>query len=271
MQPEESKVFVNSLPKSGTNLVSKCLDLMGYIQVGGIDASLVLRRSMKARVRRFFYKTDSIAGYQVGIDLPVRVSQKLVTNILARAVDRQYVTGHVGYGSDLLELIKSDGYRPLLILRDPRSVLNSFVHYVDSNEKHTLHLLFKDKSLGQKYQYALHGVQHGTVVLRPLLQRCLAMDAWLTDDQVHQLRFESLVGASGGGSREDQERALQKMAKFIGANHVVITDIADKVFGPGRSTFRKGSISGWKEEMPPAVQEEATAVLGTILAEWGYE
>jgi glycosyltransferase involved in cell wall biosynthesis len=72
-------LFVNSLPKSGTHLLAKCLDLMGYRdqQTGFISASLVLRNSLiKSNVKRLI--TSSLWArnlVRVGLDVLVCVSE----------------------------------------------------------------------------------------------------------------------------------------------------------------------------------------------------
>lgn len=269
--PERKKVFLNSLPKAGTNLAAKCLELMGYRQVGGVDASIISRRGLPSILRRWYFRpAKSSPCYLVGIDMPVELSCKAVARILNRAKSGNFIPGHVGYKPELLGMIKSKGFAPVLILRDPRAVLNSFVHYVVANAFHPLHTFFKNKSTEERYRFALHGIRDTQSHLQPLLTRCRAVDVWKSDPAVLSLRFEDLVGLPGGGSKESQERSLHALISFLGIQGITIQDIADDIFGPGRHTFRKGKIRGWEREMPTSLRNEVDEVLGELLIDWGY-
>ncbi len=265
------KVFVNSLPKSGTNLVAKCLELMGYVESGGLDASLVSDLKIRSYLRSVYYRAIFSTGYMVGIDLPVEISRWAVNRILDRAESYNYVAGHIGYSAEILDLIKQKGFAPLLIRRDPRAVLNSFVHYVVNNRRHVLHKYLKDKSVSDRYHIALYGVNTGCIHLQSLLKRCNATDAWVADSDVLKLKFEDLVGSSGGGSDDIQRHSLSAMASFVGIKGFDVQSISGDVFGAGRHTFRKGFIHAWKEEMPASIQEEVNEVMHAVLLNWGYE
>ena len=152
------KVFVNSLPKAGTNLLAKCLERVGYEQAGGFASSNVLARTIKARVRRRLWRAAE-PGYIVGIDTPVEVARVPVDRRLRRIRGGQFAIGHIGYTVDLLRRIESLGFTSFLIIRDPRAVLNSLVHYLRKNQNHPLHRLFISMSELERYQHALHGVQ----------------------------------------------------------------------------------------------------------------
>jgi hypothetical protein len=267
----QKRIFLNSLPKSGTNLVAKCLDLLGYRQSGSIDANLVLGKSVMSLLRRWVSRTGYAQNYLVGIDMPVEVPCWAVERILTHAKAGEYIPGHVGYTADLLNRIKTRGYSPILVLRDPRAVLNSFVHYVVANPDHPMHKFFQDKTDEERYRFALYGVTGETINLQPLLQRCQAMDIWVSDPAVLTLRFEDLVGPSGGGGKEDQEHSLAALVSFLGIEGLCIPDIAKNVFGSGRHTFRKGSIHGWIDEIPAVFQHEVKEVLRDVLVGWGYE
>lgn len=265
------KVFVNSLPKSGTNLVAKCLELMGYRQSGHIDASLVTSRKISSFLRRIYFHPFSSSGYLVGIDMPLELSRRAINRIITRTKPQEFVAGHVGYNAELLDVIKENGYAPILILRDPRAVLNSFVHYVSTNKKHALYEYFKSKTKDEKYNLTLHGVKTNKVQLQSLLNRCKAMDPWLSDPAVLKLKFEDLIGSSGGGSDETQKQILTEISSFIGCENIDISEISEKVFGAGRHTFRKGVINSWAEEMPVNIQSDVNKVMHDILISWGYE
>ena len=264
------KIFVNSLPKSGTNLVSQCLELMGYRQTGGVDASLISGNVVSSAIRKLYFQSLFSDGYLVGIDMPVELSQKAIDRILNRAKNGEFIAGHVGYTDELLKKIKLMGFSPLLMIRDPRAVLNSFVHYMISNKKHPLHNVFKSISKEEKYRLALYGLTESNVTLKPLIERCMAVNLWMNDEDVLVLRFEDLVGSRGGGSDQIQEKELNALISWTEAGNIDVSDMTKSVFGPGRHTFRKGTINGWCSEMPRNIQQEATEVMHDLIIKWGY-
>lgn len=264
------KVFLNSLPKSGTNLAAKCLELLGYTQSGRLDASLVLGNGVKQKLRKLYFSLSIKEGYSVGIDTPVALSRSAVRNVLRRARSDNFVTGHLGYTNDLLFLVKEMGFAPILMLRDPRAVLNSFVHYVSSNPKHALNSLMRNVSEERRYEIGLLGISKGKIMLRPLLERCNALEIWRRDPDVFTMKFEELVGPAGGGDKSRQNKSISDVAGFIGVTQFDSQHIAAELFGPGRHTFRRGSIQGWHDEMPLNAQELVTVKLREVLFRWGY-
>ena len=84
------------------------------------------------------------------------------------------------------------------------------------------------------------------------------------------VRFEDLIGESGGGSTDLQRETLIRIAQFIDASLEDVPIVAEKLFGPGKATFRKGTIDSWREELPPEMLQEIENELSDILSAWGY-
>ena len=263
------KVFLNSLPKAGTNLLARALELLGYAQTGTMDASLVLSSSFESKVRRLL-SWSLRQGCLVGIDMPVEVSSAFVDRVLRGASENCFVAGHVGYTADLLERVKRMDFAPVVMLRDPRAVLSSFVHYVSENSDHPLHPDFSRMSMEDRYRYGLQGCLLKKVTLQPLVIRCRALQPWVDDPAVLCLRFEDLVGPRGGGDESAQKEALVNLAGFLGGDIGVVDSLADQVFGPGRHTFRKGKVDAWRDEIPASVLDEVDGAIAPILRDWGY-
>jgi len=263
------KAFVNSLPKSGTNLVGKCLELFGYKQLSGFAASQVLNNSWKSKVRRVLWR-PSKQGYIIGLDSPVEVSRRPIDRRLARASDGTFLFGHLGYTADLLYRAKQMGFEPFVMLRDPRAVLNSFVHYAVSNTRHVLHEDFSAMNLEERYLAALHGFYDGKASLQPMAIRCKALAPWMDSKDVQLLQFERIVGNKGGGSDEHQRQTLEVLCDKLDIDEKNIDRVMDELHGPGRPTFRKGQIDSWQEEIPAELHDAINEELADILTTWGY-
>ncbi len=263
------KAFVNSLPKSGTNLIGKCLELFDYKQLSGFGSSEVLADSWKSKVRRVLWR-PSAHGYIIGLDTPVEVSRRIIDKKLAMASDGTFLFGHLGYTTDLLYRVQQMGFEPFVMLRDPRAVLNSFVHYVATNKLHVLHKEFLAMSIEERYLAALHGFFDGTASLQPMKVRCSALQPWIESESVQLLQFEKLVGEKGGGSNEQQQQTLEVLCDTLAIDRSGIERVMSELHGPGRPTFRKGKIDSWEEETPAELHDVINEELSDILPAWGY-
>ncbi|MFK7846883.1 MAG: sulfotransferase domain-containing protein [Rhodothermales bacterium] len=263
------KAFINSLPKSGTHLTAKCLKLMGYSELDHLGSAQVISPSMLSKFRRMAWYPFS-QGYLLGIDTPVEVSKRIVRNRLKKGKPNTFFTAHVGYSTALLDAILEHGIAPIVVHRDPRAVLVSFVHYVTKLKEHVLHSEFKDLSEEQKFQYVLEGHRFKKAYLEPLRTRCLALDGWLSSDQVLKIRFEDLVGSKGGGTIESQEQTVSNLCQWLEIPESKSTGVADELFGPGRHTFRKGQVDSWRNELSDENIKLLEDKLGDVLQRWGY-
>lgn len=95
--------------------------------------------------------------------------------------------------------------------------------------------------------------------------------SWMQDPNILTLRYEELVGPEGGGDRETQIKAVYRLAEFIGSpvTDEKAAEIADKLYG-GTSTFRKGKKDGWPEYFSEDNKRLLKSVLGDEIIELGY-
>lgn len=264
------KAFINSLPKSGTNLLAKCLNLFGYNERGHISAGTVLDNTTMARIRRFTWRPGK-ENYLLGVNSPVKARKSAVNRFLDRVKEDQFITAHVGYQPDLLDYAIATGYRPIQVVRDPRAVLASFVPYILFDKHHFLHDTFQTLSEKERYRITLDGIEHNGMILRPLKDSCTALDPWLDNAETYRVRFEDIVGSAGGGSDEDQLKIITDLSNLLDMPESKINDVAEQLYGPGRHTFRKGKVDSWKDEIPEATIERIANELGDTLLKWGYE
>lgn len=266
-----NKAFVNSLPKSGTNLLIKCLLLFGYTECGHISAGTILDNTPRALLRRLLWKS-SANGYLLGVNSPVMVRKAPVNSILKKAKEGEFISGHIGHQQELLDEIIANGFTPIQVIRDPRAVLASFVPYVLGDKNHFLNGLFKSLSSDDRYKAVLDGVTQNNLTQRSLQSCCEALDPWLNNNNnVLVVKFEDIVGKHGGGSDERQTKVLEQIADALNINRESIPHVAESLYGPGRHTFRKGKIDSWKEEIPSSILDRISSEMSIILDKWGYD
>ena len=265
-----NKAFVNSLPKSGTNLLVKCLLLFGYAERGHLSAGTILDSTPRALLRRFLWKSSK-NGYLLGVNSPVMVRKAPINSILKKVKEGQFISGHVGYQQELLDEIIANGFTPIQVIRDPRAVLASFVPYILGDKNHFLNGLFKSLSFDDRYKAVLDGVTANNLTQRSLQSCCDALDPWLNTNAVLVVKFEDIVGNQGGGSDEQRMKVLEQIAEALNLNRESIPYVAENLFGPGRHTFRKGKIDSWKKEIPSSVLDRISSEMSVTLDKWGYD
>jgi len=264
------KVFINAIPKAGTNLVAKCLDLAGLVQAGHIGGGRLRSKNTVSLVRRLLGKPLVSEGYLVGLDFPTEIRRSRIDWLLKRIRDRQYITAHVGYIEDLLWAVKRHGFRVIVVIRDPRAVVSSMVPYILRSRWHPLHSLFVKLSVEECYRIAYQGYFDDKIAFPSIVNKYLAVEPWIRSDDVLVVKFEELVGAKGGGSDELQTNILEELCSHVRISLNYLPTIKEHLFGPSRSTFRKGQVNSWKEEIPSALQERMNIELKNLLARWGY-
>ena len=263
------KAIINSLPKAGTNLLAKCLKLLGYREQGGIGSFLVSPTTIKGRVRRLLWQNPENA-YSVGIDSPIKLPKRAIHNILGNVGEDGFLSAHLGYSDELLLKVLEMEFVPLLIVRDPRAVLASFVPFVASYKPHALHRKFLNMTKKEQYWAAFKGGCFGSVELASMLVRCEAMEPWHAHDAVMKVRFEDIVGFGGGGSDVRQVQTLRLFCQALELPEDSADIVSEQLFGQGRGTFRRGQIDSWREELPQELICEAERELAPVLQQWGY-
>lgn len=268
------RIIINSLPKSGTNLVSKLLDLAGmkWNRVC-FDSRLVFRAKPWTRLWRTLRQIDG-DEVMVGIGAPVSVPKRLIEKSFERLPPNRYIKAHVGYTTAIVRMAEKHGIVPIVVIRDPRDVIVSQVHYVLSMDRHILHRAFT--ALGNRescFEAAIHGGNFGGYFLEDIRTRCLSLDVWLQSPRSIVVRFEDLVGTRGGSSDEVQLETVTRLFKSAGLakTEEEISSIAVQLHGPGKRTFRKGTIGEAWKEMTAAQLSRLDEMLSDVYARWDYK
>jgi hypothetical protein len=240
-------VLANSIPKAGTYLLKKGLSLLPGLTATDVHLDIALETDYMAKRLR-----EAPAG---GI-----------------------VTGHLVHRADYAEMVSEQGYRLLLMVRDPRDVVVSFAHYVTKSPDHYLHRRYNAIGSDERLMTTIVGIPEPLVPWRPegLLDigKLYGVFApWRKEPVNREVRFEDLIGLAGGGSRERQERAIRGVAGHLGLPLTAeqMRGVADHVFDVGSPTFRKASIGAWKEHFTSDHVRAFKEIAGQTLVEWGYE
>lgn len=243
-----TKVFINSLPKSGTFLLRRTLSLLPTF------------------VSRWSYH---------GLVIETPDLYKKIQNIRPG----QYVSGHLYWNLELIKLLTSSNIRTIFIIRDLRDVAVSLADYLTNKEpNHRLHSYFKSlKSNEERLMAAIVGVDAKLLEdgkrAESLGEWATGFAPWLNEPNCLAVRFEDLIGSAGGGNDETQLKTVFAIAKVLNANisEEQINKVAREIFFNRSTTFRKGQIGDWQNHFTDEHKYAFKKVAGEALIKLGYE
>ena len=169
-------------------------------------------------------------------------------------------------------MLSEEGYRGLVISRDPRDVVVSHAHYI-LKEAHFLHDYYRSlEDFDRCLMISIEGLHEQGVILKNIAERVRGVIDWNKSELFLPLRFEDVIGTRGGGELAQQLEVFRDVADHLGidANDSQILKAATDMFGEGHS-FRKGQIGGWRESFKDEHKARFKELAGDLLIELGYE
>jgi hypothetical protein len=244
------KILVNSVPKSGTNLLVQVIE-----GIPGME---------KDR----FYRKDT--NYLRSLNLR----------------PGKFGVGHISYDKNYARRLKAKGIKHIFIYRDPRDIVVSWTYFLlNSLPDHAAYPLFKNrlKTHHERLMTAITGFEvknsrmkkkHGIRNVKNIYDRYKHKFAWINDHNVCLVRYEDLV--KGQRSRR---RTLRQIVNFLwsdlktlGRSKSYIVRQMEKSIKPNHSrTFRKGKTGEWRKEFNENHKNEFKKVAGDLLIKLGYE
>ena len=263
-----SALFVNSLPKSGTNLVAKLLSLMGArpsgVSISG--GSIHGRHAFLKRLLRGGCLTSDVM--RVGVSTPGFVRSAWVRRKLLSTPPGAFATGHMLYSDAFFSAIQAARLRPVVVVRDPRDVVVSCVNYMKDQRWHPAYSCYQT-DLESGIRYTLYGGQANGVYSEGMHSILAGFSPWMHRCDVLVVRFEDLVGVAGGGDKELQLKSIAELADWAGLSEFNLAQVADELFG-GTHTFRRGKIGQWRS-LDKVLRDEVSNMLAPYVTAWGYE
>jgi hypothetical protein len=247
-------IFGNSFPKSGTHLLTQVLH--GFSRLGpAVDSGLPAIVTFEGETGRMREGDEILAELE------------------------RMQPGDIGYGHlhalpVVMAFLCRDGVVPYFILRDPRDVVVSHVHYVTdmaANHAHHRYYLESLHSFEERLSTSIAGLPHLDAPFPDIRARFEPYLSWLDRPEVLTLQFEQFVAdresaigrildhaiARGFPVQLDRQRAIEILAQGI---------------DPRRSpTYRRGAVGGWREQFTPEHKQLFKRVTGDLLARLGYE
>jgi hypothetical protein len=248
------RVVLVSVPKSGTHLVSRLLEGLGY----------TLHWRLMHEVPEV---TEPESWSRDLLEQPpgtCLIVHRLTPALLPWAFARDWHDG--------------SSIRVLFHYRDPRDVVISGLHALLDPRRYSRNLtaqsfilaemLAARTSLRERLDFLFEAPPGVAGAIDPMaLFRKLT---WLLlHPRVLSTRFEALIGPEGGGDAETQRREVERVAAHLGVDADPAA-VAGGLFDPGSVTFRRGRIGQWRELFTPAQAAAFGERYGDILGRYGY-
>ena len=289
-QIRTDRVLVNSLPKSGTHLLAKAIQIFGYHEYftsdNYVDNTPKFLGSYE--IRRVLKKQKSIDSQQaeellnIGIVFPNSIPKSKLEYWLKCLPKSQYINGHIPYNSEFSKIIADLNYHHVCIIRDPRAVTVSRMKFILNSESAKdilpqgipLKADLEPMSTIERLNFILEGgyAEKADLKIYSFAHIYRSILAWAKDPNCLLVRFEDLIGEQGGGDNQKQTETLRNLA-----NHLNIPwdeEIARQtknVYDPKTRTFRVGNINSWKTALEPEALAILTEYCEPLCREAGYE
>lgn len=247
-------LFANSFPKSGTHLLTQVLQ--GFPHIGpAVDAGL-----------------PAVVTYDAATGHP-RPAKAILAD-LRRLLPGDIAYGHLHATPAALEALSSPGVAAYFILRDPRDVAVSHVHYVTEMEPgHIHHHYYREvlKTFDERLKTSIQGLPGTEIPFPDIRQRFEPFLGWLDCPAVLTLRFEDFI--------TDREKTLERVLEHalrsgfpLGVERSKALQILAGGIDPRRSpTFRSGKVGGWKEHFSEENKRLFKEKAADLLVRLGYE
>lgn len=247
-------LFSNSFPKSGTHLLTQIL--AGFTALGPfVDSGL-----------------PAIVTYD-GKDGRHR-SETEILHDLWRLNAGDIAYGHLHATDQVTTFMSQESLASFFIIRDPRDVLVSHVHYItDMAPNHILHNYYANElsTFEERLRTSILGLPNAPFHFPDIGKRLEPYLGWMDCEAVLVLKYENLINQQF----ESVSNILKRVIKhgFIPKVNVThATEILLAGIDPQRSpTFRKGGSGAWKDQVDAANKYLLKDTAGPALIQLGYE
>jgi hypothetical protein len=259
--------FANSFPKSGTHLLTQVMQ--GLARIGpavdsGLDAVVMF---------------DGFTGRRRG--------EGEILGDLGR-----YLPGDIGYGhvhafESTITVLCQAGFAACFVLRDPRDVVVSHVHYVaEMAPNHIHHRYYHQmlKTFDERLRASIVGVsveelqRASTADSGPVYEPLPDIQArfapylgWLERPEVLTLRYEDLLTGRQATLGRLLDHVVQRGFEPACKREQAISALEDSIDPQRSPTFRRGKQGGWKTSFTDEHRDLFKSVAGDILLQLGYE
>jgi hypothetical protein len=246
--------FANSFPKSGTHLLTQVLEsfpLLGPAVNSGLPAVVMVQG-----------------------DTGLPRSHQQVVGDLSRLLPGDINYGHVHAFPGAVEILSQSGWATYFILRDPRDVVISHVHYISEMEPRHIHHQYYTQVLtdfNARLRISIQGLTEAEAPLPNIRRRFEPFLGWLNQTKVLTLHFEDFIRDRDITLGTVIDHAVR--AGFtLNCPRSEAIELINNHLDPKRSpTFRSGKVGSWQQHFTNENKQIFKDLAGDLLIELGYE
>lgn len=251
--PPGPRVVANSMPKSGTHLLSALLD-----QIEGMRFS--------GRIVMYNEAHRHISGRRL----------KQLDSCLDGLRSSHYFGAHLIRDEQVETRVAARDVKMITMIRDPRAVIASALHYVQTAQqlkrRQEILRVFPDQESVVRGLVVGHGRPGDRFYFPEIGSRFASYVAWADSPLGMTVRFEDIVGGRGGGSDDEQVRQVASVLRYLG--HATPTEtasvMAGRLFSERAITFRAGVVDSWKQDIPARLISEIEDRCADSMHRMGY-
>jgi hypothetical protein len=247
-------LFANSFPKSGTHLLTQVLG--GFTKIGP-----VVKSGLPAVIT---FRGDT--GHR-------RKLEEILID-LKRLLPGDIAYGHLHARPEILSQLTQNGYATYFILRDPRDVVVSHVHYVSKMAPNHIHHRYYTEELetfDQRLSTSIRGIPDSSIPFPNVRTRFEPFFGWLENKAVLSLHYEDFIHKRRSTIAKVLDHASERGFPLMVGREAAIDSLIVSI-DPARSpTFRSGKTGGWKDHFTAEHKRLFKQIGGDLLIRLGYE
>jgi hypothetical protein len=246
--------FTNSFPKSGTHLLTQVLE--GFPLVGpAVDSGL-----------------PAVVMFE-GASGRERTTPEILRDL------KRLTHGDIGYGHlharpQIVDLFTAEGFCAYFILRDPRDVVVSHVHYVTEIEPNHVHHAYYTQTLktfDERLSVSILGRPDAVNPFPDIAGRFAPFLGWLTQPAVLALKYEEFNTDRAAAVGKVLRHAVQRGFRLALPEDQAVERLMAQMDPQRSPTFRQGKSGGWRAKFTAEHKALFKRVAGNLLVELGYE
>ena len=237
------KVFVNSIPKSGTNYVSRIFTAAGFAYANrSIAASSVTGRY---EFIKKFARADRAPFVDVGLQTEAKLSEHWLKRVTT-VPGNHYLTGHARYSERLRTILQENQLRIVLVYRRPEAVLHSWIMYQDAASLSNRHIsnLLHDMNYEGRFYTILNGIEYKKRIYRDFKATYEAARYWLSLPEVIPFEFKGERVCDASIAAEDIRTLFESLQVTMSLDEC--KSLHYSVYGNSH-TYRSANDMEWRE------------------------
>lgn len=194
-------------------------------------------------------------------------SKERTLRIIGSIRPGQIALAHLPFHEDVLRTAREHGTKILFLVRDPRDVVLSMVHFIERWPRHPRHArLQEEQTRRDRYLLTIRG--DPSADLRSIGDIYREYEPWLLEADL-TIRFEDLLDQRGAVRTTVVSQVFHAVGIHLTPD--IQQNIVRHAVSRASLTFDKGMQGGWKHVFDEKLLSTFREATGSILTDYGYD